>query len=105
MFNEDHVQQVKELKLGIGDAITRYEEILSRLEAIYSVKPEKYEKQMEDMDKIFGLISKRRHTVRRQCLEATKVIENERNKKKAKEQSINWYHREQGNRGTRGEDV
>ena len=35
MFNEDHVQQVKELKLGIGDALTRYEEILSRLEAIY----------------------------------------------------------------------
>ena len=88
MFNEDHVQQVKELKLGIGDALTRYEDILSRLEAIYSVKPEKYEKQLKDMNTNFGLISKRRHTVRKQCLEATKAIENERNKKEAKEQSI-----------------
>ena len=88
MYNEDNVQQVKELKAGIGDALTRYEEILSRLEAIYSVKPEKYEKQLKDMNTNFGLISKRRHTVRKQCLEATKAIENERNKKEAKEQSI-----------------
>ena len=38
MFSKDHIQQVKELKLGIGDALTKYEEILTRLEAIFSVK-------------------------------------------------------------------
>ena len=41
MYDEDLVQQVRELKMAIGDAITRYEEILSRLEAIYAMKPEK----------------------------------------------------------------
>ena len=106
MFNEDHVQQVKELKLGIGDALTRYEEILSRLEAIYSVKPEKYEKQLKDMNTNFGLISKRRHTVRRQCLEAAKAIENERNKKEAKEKTTGRASTgTTGNRGGEGENM
>ena len=104
MYNEDNVQQVKELKAGIGDALTRYEEILSRLEAIYSVKPEKYEKQLKDMNTNFGLISKRRHTVRRQCLEAAKAIENERNKKEAKEKTTGRASTgTTGNRGAGGE--
>ena len=100
MFSEDHIQQVKELKLGIGDALTKYEEILTRLEAIYSVKPDKYKKQMKDMNTNFGLISKRRHTVRSQCLVATKAIENERNKKEAKEQTTS--RASTGTTGTRG---
>ena len=87
MYDEDMVQQVKELRMGIGDAITRYEEILSRLEAIYAMMPEKNKEQVKAMDTNFGLISKRRQTVRTKCLEATRAIENERNKKEAKNQA------------------
>ena len=89
MFDEDNVQLVKELKLGVGDTLTRYEEILSRLEAIYSVKPEKFKDQLKEMNENFGMISKRRYTVRKQCLEATKAIEDERNKKEAKSLATN----------------
>ena len=64
MYDEDLVQQVRELKMGIGDAITRYEEIISRLEAIYAMKPEKNKDQVKEMNINFGLINKRRQTVR-----------------------------------------
>ena len=50
MFDEDNVQLVKELKVGVGDTLTRYEEVLSRLEAIYSVKPDKFEDQIKNMN-------------------------------------------------------
>ena len=101
MYDEDLVQQVKELRMGIGDAITRYEDILSRLEAIYAMKPEKNEKQMKAMETNFGLISKRRQTVRTKCLEATRAIENERNKKEAKDQTTS--RSSTGTTGNRGE--
>ena len=100
MYDEDLVQQVKELRMGIGDAITKYEEILSRLEAIYAMKPEKNEKQVKAMETNFGLISKRRQTVRTKCLEATRAIENERNKKEAKNQTTG--RSSTGTTGSRG---
>jgi len=100
MFDEDNVQLVKELKLGVGDTLTRYEEVLSRLEAIYSVKPAKFKEQLKDMNENFGMISKRRYTVRKQCLEATKAIENERNKKEAK--NLATSRASTGTTGTRG---
>ena len=101
MFDEDNVRLVKELKLGVGDTLTRYEEILSRLEAIYSVKPEKFKDQLKEMNENFGMISKRRYTVRKQCLEATKAIEDERNKKEAKSLATN--RATTGARGAGGE--
>ena len=72
---------MKELKNNMGDTLTRYEEILSRLEATYSMKPEKYKDQLKDMNENFGLINTRRYAIRKKCLEATKAIEEERNKK------------------------
>ena len=42
MFDEDNLKQVKELKRDVGENLTRYEDILTHLEALYSVKPEKY---------------------------------------------------------------
>ena len=84
IFDEDNTRLVKELKLGVGDTLTRYEEILARLEAIYSVKPDKYKQQLKEMNENFGLIDTRRYTVRSKCLEAAKAIEDERNKKEAK---------------------
>ena len=54
MFDEDNVQLVKELKLGVGDTLTRYEDVLSRFEAIYSVKPDKFEEQIKNMNENFG---------------------------------------------------
>ena len=64
------------------------------------MKPETYEKQMKNMNTNFGLINKRRHTVRKQCPEATKAIKNERNKKEAKEQTTS--RASTGTTGTRG---
>ena len=81
MFDEDNAKQVKELKNNTGDTLTRYEEILSRLEATYSMKPEKYKDHLKDMNENFGLINTRRYAIRKKCLEATKAIEEERNKK------------------------
>ena len=34
MFDEDNVKLVKELKLAVGDTLTKYEDILTYLEAI-----------------------------------------------------------------------
>ena len=84
MYDEDNVKLVKELKLGVGDTLTKYEDILTHLEAIYSVKPEKYTAQLKEMKENFGLIDTRRYTVRSKGLEAIKAIEEERNKKEAK---------------------
>ena len=41
MFDEDNIKLVKQLKRDMGDNLTRYKNILTHLEAIYSVKPEK----------------------------------------------------------------
>ena len=56
MYDEDNVKLVKELKLGVGDTLTKYEDILTHLEAIYSVKPEKYTAQLKEMKDNFRLI-------------------------------------------------
>ena len=84
MFDENNTRWVKEPNLGVGDTLTRYEEILARLEAIYSVKPDKYKQQLKEMNENFELIGTRRYTVRSKCLEAAKAIADERNKKEAK---------------------
>ena len=103
MYDKDLVQQVRELKMGIGDAITRYEEILSRLEAIYAMKPEKNKDQVKEMNINFGLINKRRQTVRTKVLEAKIALEDERNKKEAKYQTTSRQSAgAQGSRGSGG---
>ena len=76
MFEEDNAKQVKELKSNAGDTLTRYEEILSRLEASYSMKPEKFKTQIKDMNDNFGVINTRRYQIRKLSLEASKAIEN-----------------------------
>jgi hypothetical protein len=104
LYDEDQVQQLKELKMGIGDAITKYEEILSRLEAIYSMKPEKNKDQVKDMNINYGLLNKRKHTVRTKVQEAKRVLEDERNKKEAKYQATSrQLAGAQGGRGSGGE--
>ena len=100
MYDEDNVKLVKELKLGVGDTLTKYEDILTHLEAIYSVKPEKYTAQLKEMKENFGLIDTRRYTVRSKGLEAIKAIEEKRNKKEAK--NLGEDRTLTGSRGSRG---
>ena len=85
MFDKDNIKQVKELKRDVGDNLTRYEDILTHLEALYSVKPEKYKAQLKEMKENFDMLSTRRSTVRGKSLEAVKAIEEERNKKEARD--------------------
>ena len=54
------------------------------MEALYSVKPEKYKAQLKEMKENFDMLNNRRSTVREKSLEAVKAIEDERNKKEAR---------------------
>ena len=85
MFDEDNIKQVKELKRDVGDNLTRYEDILTHLEGLYSVKPEKYKTQLKEIKENFDMMDTRRSTVRGKSLEAVKAIEEERNKKEARD--------------------
>ena len=85
MFDEDNYKQVKELKRDVGDNINKYEEILTHLEAFYSVKPEKYKTQLKEMKENFDMMDSRRSTVRSKCLEAVRAIEEEKNKKETRD--------------------
>ena len=49
MFDEDNHKLLKDLKHDVGDQLNRYEDILTHLEATYSVKPEKYKRQLKEM--------------------------------------------------------
>ena len=81
MFDEDNYQLVKELKRDVEENIIKYEEILTHLEGVYSVKPEKYTNQLKQMKENFDVMDSRRSTVRSKGLEAVKAIEEEKNKK------------------------
>ena len=81
MFDEDNHKQLKELKQDMEENLNRYEDILTHLQALYSVKPEKYNTQLKEMKENFEIINNRRSIVREKSLEAVKAIENERNKK------------------------
>jgi hypothetical protein len=74
MFDEDNLKQVKELKRDVGENLTRYEDILTHLEALYSVKPEKYKAQLKEMKENFDMLNNRRSIVREKSLEAVKAI-------------------------------
>ena len=41
IFDEDNHKLLKDLKRDMGEQLNRYEDILTHLEATYSVKPEK----------------------------------------------------------------
>ena len=84
MFDEDNHKQLKELKREVGENLNRYEDILTHLEALYSVKPEKYETQLKEMKENFVMINNRRSIVREKSLEAVKAIEEKRNNKEAR---------------------
>ena len=47
MFDKDNQKLLKELKRDVGEQLNRYEDILTHLEATYSVKPEKYKVNSE----------------------------------------------------------
>ena len=74
MFDEDNLKQVKELKRDVGENLTRYEDILTHLEALYSVKPEKYKAQLKEMKENFDMLNNRRSIEREKSLEAVKAI-------------------------------
>ena len=84
MFDEDNHKLLKELKRDVGEQLNMYEDILTHLEATYSVKPEKYNTQLKEMKENFEVISSRWSIVREKGLEAVKAIEEKRNKKGAK---------------------
>ena len=68
---------------------------------MYSVKPDKFKDQLKDMNENFGLINTRRCAIRKKCLEATKAIEEERNKKESKR--LTTSRESTGTRGSGGE--
>ena len=53
MFDEDNHKLLKDLKRDVGDQLNRYKDILTHLEATYSVKPEKYKTQLKEMKENF----------------------------------------------------
>ena len=84
MFDKDNHKLLKELKRDVGEQLNMYEDILTHLEATYSVKPEKCKTQFKEMKENFEVISSRWSIVREKGLEAVKAIEEKRNKKGAK---------------------
>ena len=64
--------------------IIKYEEILTHLEGVYSVKPDKYTEQLKELTENFEVMASRRSTVRRKGMEAIKAIEEEKNKQEQK---------------------
>ena len=53
MFDEDNHKLLKDLKRDVGDQLNRYKDILTHLEALYSVKPKKYKTQLKEMKENF----------------------------------------------------
>ena len=50
MFDKDNYQLVKDLKRDVEENIIKYEEILTYLEGVYSVKPEKFKAPKVDKE-------------------------------------------------------
>ena len=84
MFDRDNYQLVKDLKKDVEENIIKYEEILTHLEGVYSVKPEKYVDQLKELTGNFEVMAARRYTVRTKGREAIKAIEEEKNKEEQK---------------------
>ena len=72
MFDRDNYQLVKDLKKDVEGNIIKYEEILTHMEGVYSVKPEKYTEQLKEMKENFEVMASKRSTVRRKGMEAIK---------------------------------
>ena len=58
MFDKDNYQLVKDLKRDVKENIVKYEEILTYLEGVYSVKPEKFKAQITELTKNFEVRQK-----------------------------------------------
>ena len=50
IFDKDNHKLLKDLKPDVGEQLNRYEDILTHLEATYSVKPEKYKTQLNERE-------------------------------------------------------
>ena len=78
LFDEDDFQKIKDLRRDTKKTTTRFDEIITFLEGVYSGKGKKKEKEMEEIDKYFVVIIERRNTVIRMVKEATTVVETSR---------------------------
>ena len=84
MFDKETYQLVKDLKRDLEENIVKYEGILTYLEGVYSVKPEKFKAQITELTKNFKVMAGRRFTVRTKGKEAVNAIEEEKNKQEQK---------------------
>ena len=84
MFDKETYQLVKDLKRDLEENIVKYEGILTYLEGVYSVKPEKFKAQITELTKNFEVMAGRRFTVRTKGKEAVNAIEEEKNKQEQK---------------------
>ena len=78
-FDEEDFQKIKDLRRDTVETTTRFEEIITFLDGVYSPKGKKKEKELEDIDKCFEVITDRRDTVIRLSKEATTALEAIRN--------------------------
>ena len=58
MFDKETYQLVKDLKRDLEENIVKYEGILTYLEGVYSVKPEKFKAQIIELTKNFEVRQK-----------------------------------------------
>ena len=79
LIDEDDFQKIKDLRRDTEETTNRFEEIITFLEGVYSPKGKKKEKELEDIDKCFEVITERRDTVIKLSKEATTVVEVNRN--------------------------
>ena len=88
MFDRDNYQLVKDLKKDVEENIIKYEEILTHLEGVYSVKPDKYTEELRELTGNFEVMASRRSTVRRKGMEAIKAIEEEKKNRSRRVQRL-----------------
>ena len=97
-FYEYDIQKIKDPQRDTEETTTRFEEIITFLEGVYSGKERKKEKELEDIVKCFEVITERRDTVIKMVKEATTGVETSRNateeaKAKVKENNLNYCRR------------
>ena len=74
MFDKDNYQLVKDLKKDVEENIVKYEEILTHLEGVYSVKPDKFKEQLKELTGNFEVMAARRSTVRTKAEKQSKPL-------------------------------
>ena len=58
MFNKDNYKLIKYIKKDVAENIVKYEEILTRLEGLYSARVKRYPYEMKELKKTSKLLKR-----------------------------------------------